>query len=154
MHSNAHGFGISESNLSDFIKLMNEKLSGTIGEPVYWVDYIWNMNQADPDKLLSLAEMSSFWGQDIPASQVAIIDIDLSQCRLSLCGQKNDTLRMVLPNGLVLFKFGIDEEIFNSLTNQNTFMSCVVTPIRNIWMGKVSGEGQINNFELHTKWVF
>lgn len=154
MHSNAHGFGISESNLNDFIELMNEKLSGTVGESVYWVDYIWNMDQADPNKLLQLAEMSSFWGQDIPASQVAITDIDLSQCRLSLCGQKNNTLRMVLPNGLVLVKFGIDEEIFDTLTGQNLFMSCIVTPTRNEWMGKVSGEGLIDDFKVKTKWVF
>ena len=112
------------------------------------------MDQADPNKLLQLAEMSSFWGQDIPASQVAITDIDLSQCRLSLCGQKNNTLRMVLPNGLVLVKFGIDEEIFDTLTGQNLFKSCIVTPTRNEWMGKVSGEGLIDDFEVKTKWVF
>ena len=61
---------------------------------------------------------------------------------------------MVLPNELVLVKFGIDEEIFDSLTGPNLFISCIVTPTRNEWMGKVSGEGLIDDFEVKTKWVF
>lgn len=153
-HESAAGIGIAESNLQNFINVTNDLLKDKVGEVVFWVDYIWKMNQADPNKLLQLAEMSSFWGQDVPASQVAITDIDLSQCRLSLCGQKNNTLRMVLPNGLVLVKFGIDEEIFDSLTGPNLFMSCIVTPTRNEWMGKVSGEGLIDDFEIKTKWIF
>ena len=153
-HGNAHGFGIAERNLDAFIATMNEKYKDVPKEAVYWVDYIWNMTEASPDKLLELAEMSNFWGQDMPASQVAIENINLSQCQIHLCGTKNNTLRMILPNGLVLVKFGIDEDQYEKLLQPNTYMTCIVSPSKNEWQGQVSGEGFIDDYILETKWRF
>ena len=153
-HSNAHGFGIAEHNLDAFIAAMNEKYKNIPREAVYWVDYIWSAAEANPNNLLELAEMSNFWGQDMPASQIAIEDIDLSQCQLRLCGAKNNTLRMILPNGLVLVQFGIDEDQFEELLQPNTYMTCIVSPSRNEWQGQVSGEGFIDDYMLQTKWRF
>ena len=153
-HGNAHGFGIAERNLNAFIAAMNEKYKNVPKEAVYWVDYIWNMIEASPNKLLELAEMSDFWGQDMPASQVAIKDIDLSQCQIRLCGAKNNTLRMILPNGLVLVQFGINEDQFEELLQPNTYMTCIVSPSKNEWQGQVSGEGFIDDYILETKWRF
>lgn len=153
-HGNAHGFGIAERNLNAFIVAMNEKYKDIPKEAVYWVDYIWRAAEANPNKLLELAEMSNFWGQDMPASQVAIEDIDLSQCQIRLCGAKNNTLRMILPNGLVLVKFGIDEDQYEELLQPNIYMTCIVSPSKNEWQGQVSGEGFIDDYMLETKWVF
>lgn len=153
-HGNAHGFGIAEHNLDAFITAMNEKYKDVPKEAVYWVDYIWSITEASPNKLLELAEMSNFWGQDMPASQVAIENIDLSQCQIRLCGAKNNTLRMILPNGLVLVKFGIDEDQYEELLQLNTYMTCIVSPSKNEWQGQVSGEGFIDDFVLEIKWVF
>ena len=153
-HGNAHGFGIAERNLDAFIAMMNEKYKDVPKEAVYWVDYIWSVTEASPDKLLELAEMSNFWGQDMPASQVAIENIDLSQCQIRLCGAKNNTLRMILPNGLILVKFGIDEDQYEELLQSNTYMTCIVSPSKNEWQGQVSGEGFIDDYILETKWVF
>lgn len=153
-HQSAAGFGISERNIELFTEAINEIYKNVSKEPVYWVDYIWKANEVTSNNLLELAEMSSFWGQDIPASQVVIKDIDTSQCQMRLCGQKNNTLRMILPNGLVLVKFGIDEEEFNRMCTENTYMTCVVSPSRNEWQGKISGEGMIDDYTIETKWVF
>ena len=153
-HGNAHGFGIAESNLDAFITAMNEKYKDIPREAVYWVDYIWSAAEANPNNLLELAEMSDFWGQDMPASQIAIEDIDLSQCQIRLCGAKNNTLRMILSNGLVLVRFGIDEDQFEELLQPNTYMTCIVSPSRNEWQGQVSGEGFIDDYMLQTKWRF
>ena len=153
-HSNAHGFGIAEHNLDAFIATMNEKYKDIPREALYWVDYIWSAAEANSNNLLELAEMSDFWGQDMPASQIAIEDIDLSQCQIRLCGAKNDTLRMILPNGLVLVKFGISKEQFEKLSQPNTYMTCIVSPSRNEWEGKVSGEGFLDDYILEVKGVF
>lgn len=153
-HQSAAGFGISERNIELFTEAINEIYKNVSKEPVYWVDYIWKANEVTSNNLLELAEMSSFWGQDIPASQVVIKDIDTSQCQMRLCGQKNNTLRMILPNGLVLVKFGIDEEEFNRMCAENTYITCVVSPSRNEWQGKISGEGMIDDYTIETKWVF
>lgn len=103
---------------------------------------------------VELAEMSSFWGQDISVTQIAVTNIDLSQCQLNLCGQKNNTLRMVLSNGLVLVKFQFSEDEFNDLSADNTYMICIISPQRNEWNGSASGKGIIDDFELTTKWIF
>lgn len=153
-HGNAHGFGIAERNLSAFIAVMNEKYKDVPREAVYWVDYIWSAAEAESNKLLQLAEMNNFWGQDIPASQVCIEDIDLSNCQIRLCGAKNNTLRMILPNGLVLVKFGIDENEYEQLLQQNAYMTCIVSPQRNEWQGQVSGEGIIDDYIIEQKWIF
>ena len=155
-HSNAHGCSIAEEDIPAFIAIMNEKYKDVPKEATYWVDYIFNMSNADPDILLQLAECSSFWGQDIPASQIAIEDIDISRCRCQLCGAKNNTLRMVLPNGLVLVKFGITEEEYNDMFVPNSDMTCIVTPQRNEWNGTVSGEGIIDDDIVYQrkKWTF
>ena len=153
-HGNAHGFGIAERNLGAFIAAMNEKYKDVPREAVYWVDYIWGAAEATSNNLLELAEMTSFWGQNMPASQVAIENIDLSNCQVRLCGAKNNTLRMILPNGLVLVKFGIDEDQYEELLQPNTYMTCIVSPSRNEWQGQVSGEGFIDDYVLETKWVF
>lgn len=153
-HSNAHGISIAERYIDAFIAIMNEKYKDVPREAVYWVDYIWTAAEAEPDKLLQLAEMSNFWGQDVPASQVCIENIDLSNCQIRLCGAKNNTLRMILPNGLVLVKFGIDEDEYEQLLQQNTYMTCITSPQKNEWQGQISGEGIIDDYIIEQKWIF
>lgn len=112
------------------------------------------MNEATSDRLLELADMAPFWGQDIPASQVAITDIDLRQCQLRLCGSKNDTLRLILPNGVVGVKFRVTPEEFEQMTADNTYMTCIASPQRNEWNGQVSGEFFIDDYILTQQWIF
>lgn len=154
MHSNAHGFGIAASNLDIFIQKINKIYTNISREPIYWVDYIWKTNEITSNKLLELADMAPYWGQDIPASQIAIIDIDLSRCQINLCGQKNNTIRMTLPNGIVGVKFGVTQEQYEAMLESNTYMTCVASPQRNEFNGNVSGEFIINDYYLETKWVF
>jgi single-stranded-DNA-specific exonuclease len=153
-HSNAMGVSIPERNLDSFIAAMNEKYKDVPREAVYWVDYIWNATKVDSNNLLQLAEMSNFWGQDVPASQVCIENIDLSNCQIRLCGTKNNTLRMILSNGLVLVKFGIDEDEYEQLLQQNTYMTCIISPQKNEWQGQISGEGIIDDYIIEQKWIF
>lgn len=153
-HASAFGVSVSEDNIDNFKKYMNTALKDTDFTPVYWVDYVWNMETVSSNSLLSLAEMSCYWGQDIPASQVIIKDIDLNQCKVTLCGAKNNTIRIVFPSGLVLVKFGVDEDTFERLCQENIYMTCLVSPSKNEWMGMVSGEGIIEDFEIESKWVF
>ena len=153
-HSSAHGFGIAASNLDTFIDKMNEFYKDVPTEPIYWVDYIWKSKDVTSDKLLAIAEMASYWGQDIPASQVAVEDINLSQCSISLCGAKKNTVRIILPNDVVFVKFGVIEEEYEQMIRPNTYMTCVVSPSKNEYMGRISGEGFVDNYELKTKWIF
>ena len=155
-HANAHGISIAEKDIQNFIDKMNEKYKDIPKEATYWVDYIFDMDGADQNILLQLAECASFWGQDIPASQIAIENIDISRCHCRLCGSKNNTLRMVLPNGLVLVQFNITETEYDNLLLPNNDMTCIVTPQRNEWQGNISGEGIINDSIIfpRKKWVF
>lgn len=153
-HNNAHGCSISEKNIQPFVNAINEIYKDVPREATYWVDYVWKMNEATSGGLLELADMAPFWGQDIPASQVAITDIDLRQCQLRLCGSKNDTLRLILPNGVVGVKFRITPEEFEQMTADNTYMTCIASPQRNEWNGQISGEFFIDDYILTQQWIF
>ena len=155
MHNNAAGCGIKEENLEAITQKLNERYKNVSKEPLFYVDYIWKPEDIDEETVLTLADdCAAFWGQEIPESKIGIVDIDLSQCQLRLCGSKNNTLRMIAPNGTVFVKFGIDEEEFERLNKPNLYMNCLCSPEKNEWMGSVSGEFMIDEYEVKKKWVF
>lgn len=153
-HQGAAGVGIAANKMEEITNKLNEFYGEVSKEPIYWVDYIWRAADVEDSSLLELANMKEFWGQEIPPAQVCIENINLSQCRLSLCGKSNDTLRMILPNGVVLVYFGISEMMFDQMLEEDMYMTCIVSPAKNEWMGKVSGEGMIDDFIVEQKWVF
>ena len=44
-------------------------------EPTYFIDYIWNYNEIDGDKILEIADMNDYWGKNIDRSLVFIKNI-------------------------------------------------------------------------------
>ena len=155
MHNNAAGCGIKEENLEAITQKLNERYKNVSKEPLFYVDYIWGMNEINQEVILCIAEKcATFWGQEIPESKIGVTDIDLSKCQLRLCGSRNNTLRMITPDGTVFVKFGIDEEEFERINQPNMFMNCLCSPERNEWMGSVSGEFIIDEYEANKHWVF
>ena len=46
------------------------------------------------------------------------------------------------------------EEEFERINQPNMFMNCLCSPERNEWMGSVSGEFIIDEYEANKRWVF
>ena len=113
-HDNAHGLGIKKDMITEFIDYMDNVLQDLPSEPEYLVDYYFtDTNEETCKRILDIAKMNDFWGQDIDRSHVAI-KFRITKDNFSVL--KSNTLKIQLPN-LSIIKFGsTDEEIENFTT--------------------------------------
>lgn len=153
-HNNAAGCGLKKERIPALTKSLNDSYKNVPKEPVYWVDYEWGQNEIDENTILTVAGFDRYWGQDIPESLIAVKGMDLSQYKLSLCGKNMDTLRIVGKDGFVFVRFGVSQEDFDKMQENNAMMDCVCSPQRNEWQGKISGEFIIKDYTIRKEWVF
>ena len=59
-HESAFGISIPESNLNNFIETTNEIYSEVPQEPIYWVDYIWNITSINKQIILDIADSKNY----------------------------------------------------------------------------------------------
>ena len=64
-HSNAFGLSIYESKIEDFLNKTDKALEQLSAEPSYFVDYIWTIDNIEPNKIIEIAEMNDYWGKDL-----------------------------------------------------------------------------------------
>jgi len=152
-HQGAFGCWIPESNLDNFISKTNEYYKNLDMSPTYWVDYNWNSNQIDSKILLDLADLNIF-GQEIPEVFVAIKDVSLSESNVTLMSpDKHPTIKIQIGD-VSIIKFKSSQEEYESFIQPNTKITLIGKPAKNEWMGSVSAQILIDNYELKTEWVF
>lgn len=153
-HSNAFGSSIAASHLDAFIKKTDELYSGIDFTPSYFVDYIWNQNTIDPEKILSIGALN-IYGQEIPESKVAIEDIPLSENNVTLMGlaKGHPTLKIQVGD-VSIMKFKSSEEEYESFIQPNTYLTLVGKSAINEWNGNISPQIIIDDFELKQMWRF
>lgn len=153
-HENSAGLSIPAANIDKFLAAFNKRYESVSKEPVYWVDYIWNMNTCDINKVLDIGS-TNIYGQEMPESLVVLQDIDLSACRITLMSKdKNPTLKITLPNGLDIIKFKSSEEEFEEFQQEDMVFTAICKCGRNEWQGVVSGQLLVEDFELREEWIF
>lgn len=156
-HKNAAGLMVDSTNLLKLNEAMNDIYKDIDQSPVYWVDYVWE-DTAYPKTVLDIAKLT-IYGQNIPQSNVGITNLDLSRCSIQLLSRdKNPTLKISLPSGVVLMKFKSSEREYLDFINENTCLTCVGKCQINEWNGTVTPQIIIESFELSEKdeeeWVF
>lgn len=152
-HANAAGCFINADDLPQVIDKLNDIYKDIDQTPVYWVDYVWH-NTANYDIIMDIGNLN-IYGQGIPESLVAVEDLDLSQCSIQLLSRdKNPTLKIVLPNGVTIMKFKSSEEEFEEFMSENMVLTLVGSCNNNEWMGNVTPQIIINNYEIREEWVF
>lgn len=156
-HENSAGLSIPVDNIDTFLKNFNELYKDVKQEPVYWVDYIWSMEESDPQKIIDMGGFD-IYGQGLPESMIAVHDIDLDKCNLQLMGldKGRPTLKITLPNGISCIKFGSSQKEFDKFNSGNTLATIVGKPQKNEWMGNISAQIIVEDFELkdNEEWVF
>ena len=155
-HQGAYGTELPEYNVDKFIKAMNDYYAEAPSEPIYWVDYIWTQGQMFGDIIKEIVyEMFDFWGQEIPESLVCVENIDVANCPVQLLSaDKNPTLKIRLPNGVDIMKFGSSQEEFDKLSQPGTLVTIVGTPKVNEWNGNVTSQILIEDYEVKNGWRF
>lgn len=154
MHKNAFGAAIASSHFDAFMQKTDELYSDIDFTPSYAVDYIWNSNTIDPQRILDIGRLN-IYGQEIPESKVAVENIPLSENNVTLMGlaKGHPTIKIQVGN-VSIMKFKSSEEEYEQFTQPNTYLTLVGKCSVNEWNGNVSPQIIIDDFELKQEWRF
>lgn len=156
-HQGAFGIGIYEDSMDSFIDSTN-KIYGDIDfTPVYWVDYIWknsDLKSSDiGDLILEIAELN-IYGQEVPESSIAIKDIAIFPQNITLMSpDKRPTLKIRVGN-IDIIKFKSSQEEYEKFLQPDLVLNGVCKCKKNEWMGRVSPQLILEDYELEKDWVF
>ena len=121
---------------------------------VYKVDAIFQADDFRGEDIVEVGGLKTFWGKMIDEPYIAIERIKLTPQNTQLMSKdKSPTLKITLPNGVTLIKFGFSEEEYNELVApmMTTTINVVGQCRQNVWGGRVTGQIEIENFEVTNK---
>lgn len=122
-HQGAFGLGIELGNISEFLEKTNEVLKDISDEAVYYVDYIYENTGVNPQHIEDIARYPELWGKDIDEPFVAIKSLKVTKDMITLMSpDKSPTIKIALPNGVSLIKFGSSEEEFETLYSETGYV--------------------------------
>lgn len=153
-HQGAWGSWIKSSHFDNFIQKTNEFYKDIDLSANYWVDYIWNQNNIDSQKVLDIADLN-IYGQEIPESLVAVQNIPLNENNVTLMGlDKGHPTLKVQCGSISIIKFKSSEEEYEEWIQPNSILTVVGKCAKNEWMGRISGQILVEDYDLQQKWVF
>lgn len=150
-HASAFGAGIADEDLANFKERTDELLKDFDFSPCYRVDFIWDDRNFNTNDVLKIAELKPIWGQGVEEPLIAIENIKVHAGSVQLMSpDKSPTLKITLPNGMSLIKFGSSNEEYEKL---NSDLGCVTINIvgkceRNIWNGNINPQMIIEDYEI------
>lgn len=149
-HQGAFGLGIEEHNIQSFIDATNEMLKDMSEEPLYYVDYIYDGENVNPQNILDIADMDSYWGKDIDESLIAIKGLKVTKDMVTLMSpDKTPTLKIVLPNKVSIIKFGSSQEEYEKLATDGYIeMDIIGKCNKNVWNGWVNAQVMLESYEI------
>lgn len=153
-HENAAGLSINDSNL--FVEDMDKILKDIKTDMVYYVDYIWDSDNINPDTIIDLSELNDYIGTDFDRPLVYVTDIKINENNFKV--MKSNTLKISLPCGIDIIKFGGTEEEIEKWTKGVT-INAVCKCCRNEWNFNINPQLELVDYDfaettLIEKWGF
>ena len=147
-HASAFGFAIRKENLDEFIDKTNNILYDEDFQTTYDVDFIWTTEDLSGYNIFELARGQWIWGQEISKPLVAIENIKVHPQDIQL--MKGTTLKISLPNGVNLIKFGSSEEEYDSLYSEMGYVTITMVGEckENVWNGIRTPQIEVKDFEI------
>lgn len=152
-HQNAFGLCVEEDKVGYFINAIDLMLSnlGISTEPVYYVDYIYNRTDVNPQDILTISNLKNLWGKDFNEPYIAIEKLKIEKSMVTVYRKKGNTLKITLPNKVSLMKFNATDEECEKLENFNEAyleLNIVGRCHQNEWMGNISAQIFIEDYEI------
>ena len=152
-HANACGIIITDENLQEFIDYSNEKLKDCEFTPCTIVDFIWHGYDFTGNDVLDIAGLDALWGQGLPQPIIALENLHVSPAAITLMSRdKKPTLKIILPNGVSMIKFGSSIEEYEQLMQTPETGSIVMNIIGkcaiNEWNGAITPQIKISEMEI------
>lgn len=156
-HANAFGLSLNENRIANFITCTNDILKDMTSEPVYRVDYILHNDPVyDEQVIMALASAAEFYGQDISEPLLALTNMKITSDMITL--MKGNTLKITLPNGIPILKFGATDEEVEKLCPQqgSVTVDFICRGNLNEWNGNVTAQLMLVDYEIKNKvaWEF
>lgn len=122
-HQGAFGLGISAEDVLLFVERTNEILKDISDEAIYYVDYIYDNTNVNPEHIGDIARYPELWGKDMDEPFIAIKGLKITKDMVTLMSpDKSPTIKITLPNKLTIIKFSSSEEEFNSLFSETGYI--------------------------------
>ena len=150
-HPNAFGLKIYESNIEDFIEKTDKALKDMSNEAIYYVDYIFEGQNCNPQIILDIANMSDYWGSEIDEALVAVNGLKVTKDMVDIYRKTTNTIKISLSNGVSIMKFNADEELCSKLTDNNTgFVELDICGKcnQNEWNGNITPQIFIEDYNI------
>lgn len=153
-HASAAGLSIAANNIDNFLDAFNAEYANVDQTPTYHVDYIWNKNTIDAEKILDIGYFT-IYGQEIPESKIVLEDICLDPSMITLMGvdKGRPTLKIHI-GGVDAIKFKSSEEEYERFCQEDMVLTAVCKCQVNEWNGNVSPQLVIEDYELREEMVF
>lgn len=123
---------------------------------VYYVDYIWDSENVNPDTIIDLSELNDYIGTDFDRPLVYVTDITINENNFKV--MKSNTLKISLPCGIDIIKFGGTEEEIEKWIKGVT-INAVCKCCRNEWNFNINPQLELVDYDfaettLIEKWGF
>lgn len=148
-HDNAFGVGIKGSNIPDFIMTTNELLKDVDFSPRYVVDFVYSIEDLDPNFVIAIGEWSELWGQEVTEPYVAITGVKVTSSNVTV--MKGSTLKIQTPK-VDFIKFRASEEEINNLQTEGCLTLTIIGRCNiNTWGGRQLPQIFIEDYEITQK---
>ena len=151
MHPNAFGLKLYEQDVKDFIAKTDEMLKDMSDEAIYYVDYIFEGQNCNPQIILDIADMSDYWGTELDEALVAVNKLKVTKDMIDIYRKTTNTIKISLNNGVSIMKFDADEELCDKLTTNNTGyieLDIVGKCNKNEWNGNITPQIFVEDYNI------
>ena len=148
-HDNAAGCSIANKDLALFHQRANKDLSEyNFGEDYYEVEFARQALAKDlPDLINDLAQYKNVWSQQCNEPLIYIKDFHFTMDDVQIMGRNKDTIKIV-KEGIAYMKFFAKSLIQELQQYDHIKMEIVGKANLNEWMGKVTPQIFIENYEI------
>ena len=120
-------------------------------EPIYYVDYIYEGTNINPDNILDIANLEELWGKDMDEPYVAIQNLKVAADMVTIYNKKDITIKISLPNNISLMIFKAKESDVEKLQTNNTGyveLDIVGRCNANEWLGNITPQIFIEDYNI------
>ena len=153
-HQGAFGLGLPADKIDEFLSSTDKQLEDMPNEPLYYVDFIWNPTDLFGQDILEIAEFDKYIGKDLDEPLVAVQNVEVTKDNITM--MKSNTVKISLPNGVNMIKFGMSDEEFNQLYSEtgSVEIDVIGTANCNEWNGNQYPQILIKDINIRRKCAY
>ena len=157
-HANAFGTEFLVSDLPRLKEYFRAIYKDVPKEPTYYVDYIFNANAIEGDKILDIARHKKLWGQDFDEPLIAIENVEVTARNVVIRSREKRPMLVINKGGIEIIKFGISEEELDLFDNLKGSIALTIIGNcgENKWGGSITPQVKITDYEIkkQQKYIF